>query len=571
MQLIRDMSIKVKLLAGFLMVTLLLGIVSFFGISGIKTINNNANEMYNSTLKNIDELHQIRGNLLHVEVIIQYLKGTNEEERINVLTNNIFSLLDQSSKKVDTIKSRISEDTEIEGFNELQQSIEGYNTEINKAVDIIRGGNTEEIEKAVDALPDYSNAIFTNINDLIAGYQSYAEDTNLQNEEIYENSYVLMLVFVLAGFIITVSLGIFLSKYISSEVKKGLDFAESLGNGDLTFEIKESKSNDELARLIKALKEAQKKTKEVIMEISTESSDVADASQELSATIEEISTIFEGISTSTLKIVDSIQDINAATEELTATIQEVNSGVTQLASSSADGNEESGKIKLRAETIKNQGQESKSLADNIIKEKGDSILNAIDEGKVVKEISIIAESISSISSQTNLLALNAAIEAARAGESGRGFAVVAEEIRKLAEQSEEYVSNIQKVVGNVESAFNNLSSNSKETINFIYDRVSKDYDLLIDTGISYEKDALFVNSLSEETAAMAEELNASTEEISAVIQNVASNMSDASSDSSEIIENIKETQIALNQISAAAVQQSHTAEKLNNLIKTFKI
>ena len=176
---------------------------------------------------------------------------------------------------------------------------------------------------------------------------------------------------------------------------------------------------------------------------------------------------------------------------MTVTIQEVNSGVTQLASSSSDGNAESAKIKERAEKIKIQGQESKRVADNLLNEKEQAILNAIEEGKVVNEISIIAESIASIASQTNLLALNAAIEAARAGEAGKGFAVVADEIRKLAEQSNAYVADIQKVVGEVGSSFNNLSNNSKETLKFINERVTKDYDLLIDTGINYEKDAVF--------------------------------------------------------------------------------
>lgn len=71
-------------------------------------------------------------------------------------------------------------------------------------------------------------------------------------------------------------------------------------------------------------------------------------------------------------------------------------------------------------------------------------------GERSKEIGQIVDTISGIAGQTNLLALNAAIEAARAGEQGRGFAVVAEEVRKLAEQSQEAAKKIAELIGEIQ-------------------------------------------------------------------------------------------------------------------------
>lgn len=372
------------------------------------------------------------------------------------------------------------------------------------------------------------------------------------------------------GFILATTIGITLSLYITKTINKGLLFAEALGNGDLTYSL-QSKSNDELGRLIKALNNAKEKMRNVIENIVDQAQGVTASSEELSATLEEMSSNFENIDKNTSDIVENIQKINSITEDLSVTMEEVNSGINQLASNSTESSQQSIEIKERATDIKEKGSNSKNVADKLYGEKQNNILNAIEQGKVVSEISIIAKSIASIADQTNLLSLNASIEAARAGEHGKGFAVVADEVKVLAEQSADYVKNIQNVISNVQVTFDNLSDNSKDILDYIDNSVRKDYDLLIDTGIKYENDAAFVSDLSQNIASMTQQLNASTEEISSVVQIITDNMQNTKRNSEEILIGIGETNKAIEQVAIVAQQQAVTAEKLTQLVLNFKI
>ncbi|OPJ62181.1 methyl-accepting chemotaxis protein [Clostridium chromiireducens] len=570
MKIIRNLSIKVKLLTGFIVIALLIGVTGFFGKFGMSKIENSAQEIYTNNLQRIDEIHSIKENLLDEMSIVQGMiidgNPTKTAEGIKII-NEIKSA---NITYVENYSKRTMSDDEKRAFDGYVSNLENYASVQSEIFDLLNKENYVEAIKKKDELFEARDNMFEKLNELIKINQTLAKEANDNNAEDYKITINIMHIILGVGITLAVIIGTILSRYISNAVKKGLLFAEALGNGDLTYSL-ESKSNDELGKLIKALNNAKNKMKSVIENIIDQAQGMTSSSEELSATLEEMANNFNNIDKNTSHIVMNIQEINSSTEELSATMEDVNSGINQLAANSTESSHQSVQIKDKASEIREKGYNSKNAADKLYGEKQSKIINAIEQGEVVEEISIIAKSIASIADQTNLLSLNASIEAARAGENGKGFAVVADEVKELAEQSAEYVKNIQNVISNVKVAFNNLSDNSKDILNYIDNRVRKDYDLLIDTGEKYEKDAVFVSDLSQNIASMTEELNASTEEISSVIQTIAGNMQNTKDSSEEILIGIGETNKAIEQVAVVAQEQSIRAEKLTELVLNFKI
>jgi methyl-accepting chemotaxis protein len=157
------------------------------------------------------------------------------------------------------------------------------------------------------------------------------------------------------------------------------------------------------------------------------------------------------------KNVEIAESVAAAGEEMGATIEEIVGNIQQSMQVSEDLGVSIGEGK---HSIENAANVSDSVRNLLIQ------LNQQIESlsSNTKEIDSIINVINDISEQTNLLALNAAIEAARAGEAGRGFAVVADEVRKLAEKTQESTKDIENRVGTMLKSMSEVVSESQGAI-----------------------------------------------------------------------------------------------------------
>ncbi|WP_411167508.1 methyl-accepting chemotaxis protein [Clostridium sp. MB05] len=383
-------------------------------------------------------------------------------------------------------------------------------------------------------------------------------------------SITINMILLIVSLVIAAVLSMILSKQITDPLIKIKDFALRLSSYDFSNQITITRK-DEFGQTGNALNQAQENVKDLVKTIMENSQDISASSEELSATVEELFSKVVIIDEAVESIASGMQESGAVTEEISASIEEVDSSINILSSRAMDGSNISNNAKDRAIEVKHSSENAINETRKIYNEKKEKMEKAIEDGKIVESIKVMADTIGGIAEQTNLLALNAAIEAARAGEQGKGFAVVAEEVRKLAEQSGEAVKNIQETIAKVQGAFKSSIEAGSDILDFVNTKVNDQLDAYGDTGIKYYDDSDFVSKMSDEIAAMSEEITATVGQVSDAVQNMAESSQKSSEKAEDIRESMNETTKAIEEVAKTAQSQADLAQKLNEMVQKFKI
>jgi methyl-accepting chemotaxis protein len=287
--------------------------------------------------------------------------------------------------------------------------------------------------------------------------------------------------------------------------------------------------------------------KSLIGQVSGSTRQVVDYSASLSANAEQSALAAGQVASSISHVAEGSDKQRQLVTKATTIVEEMSNGIHQAAASSQQASEQS----LQAAEKARAGDESVEKAVRQMVELEQTVSTSAKAvanlGGRSQEIGQIVNTIAGIAGQTNLLALNAAIEAARAGEQGRGFAVVAEEVRKLAEQSQDAAKKIATMINEIqnvtETAVTAMENGTRQAA--------------VGTGIVTEAGGIF-----QEIVQLISQLSNQVREISQELGHLASGSQRMVTSVQEIDELTKVSAEEAQTVSAATEEQSAAMEEI---------
>lgn len=373
--------------------------------------------------------------------------------------------------------------------------------------------------------------------------------------------------------IVAVVISLVISKSISKPILRTVDVSKSMSNLDFTKDIEEKdlKRTDEIGIMLNSYQA------------------IVDKFRNFSKNLNESITVTNDVYFKTIEklnfLLEQADNNSATTEELSATMEEITATVTSLNESTNDidkaimdfaervekGANTSNEISKRASKLHIQFTESKNRTLDVYENARSKIVDAIEASKNVQKINVLSNAILEITDKTSLLALNAAIEAARAGESGRGFTVVADEIRKLADSSQETVEEIKLVADTIVGSVNLIVDNMRNLSDFLEKDVVKDYVMMVEAVDQYNNDGALLNDILSDLKANSEKLTTSMNSITASFNEISTTIENSSMATEDIANKNLSIVEAISDIDRIMENNKKTAEKLQKLVSEIKV
>jgi methyl-accepting chemotaxis protein len=480
-------------------------------------LRKNAEELKSLSKNSQDELKSIDTILTQVDIyensFSTFSKVSEERKLLKRKIKNIaqeirlFNEKQVNKASASQFLGKFAEILEKETEYEVTRNNSYYNIWKDKINTTIETAQKENINELVTMLKEYEShfhSFYSLTQEWIEKDKNMAKSAKIAKDscfglkskqkelmQIKEKSvYLTIILFTLGCILLSLMIGMLVSRSIVKPLEKSLLFAREIANGNLQAKI-DVNQKDELGALTEALHNMINKLREVIGDVISNAEFISLASAQVSSTSQQLS--------------QGATEQASSTEEVASSMEEMVSNIQ----TSADNALQTQKITIKA-------------SDSIRKGSSAALNTATSMKAIAEKNAVIGE----IAFQTNLLALNAAVEAARAGEHGKGFAVVASEVKRLAEHSRTAADEINRLskegldISDVAAKqLDELIPEIERTVNLI-NEMNAVY-LEQNSGAAQVNNALQqLNQIVQSNAAAAEELATNAEELASHAKNL---------------------------------------------------
>ncbi|MFA7621430.1 MAG: methyl-accepting chemotaxis protein [Aminobacteriaceae bacterium] len=353
---------------------------------------------------------------------------------------------DRISSMIKVIRSNTVLKANLDQLDVIQKAADDYKSVMEKIT-----ANWKELDSLAVRRLESGNAL-QRIVDEIEGSASRAS-VKIAGDTVDSLGATILVITVsiLVAIILGMTIAFVMTRNITVPLRRVAELSGRARDGDFTFDREDFGivNRDELGIMADALAEMISVQRDMIRELKEKAIHLSAISEETAASTEEVTSTTAEVAESNARLAEQTREGRANSIESSKVMLEMSSLIQIAQTLAANADKNSADMATAAsegsETVVKTIETMESIKDSV--QETEELLKQLDAYS--QRIGVVGDTITGLADQTNLLALNAAIEAARAGEAGRGFAVVAEEVRKLAEQSQEGAREVADLVSKI--------------------------------------------------------------------------------------------------------------------------
>ncbi|EPM50119.1 methyl-accepting chemotaxis protein [Pseudomonas syringae pv. actinidiae ICMP 18883] len=539
---LRNMNIAPRAFLGFAMIGTLMLILGVFALSQMNKIRGATEDLADGNVPSIKSLDRFAEVSIRLRVL-SYRLLVNRDPETQQKTIDLLAMRNKQITDAQAIYEKlISDPNERNLYGQYVQLLGQYRQLEERLKTLTRANKIEELQSLLN------NELLSNSDQMNVVLGKLVEINTAQLNQVkkdasreYDSAFNMVIGLLIAATLLTIVFAWMLIKSITTPIATALHAAETIAKGNLTQPI-QIDGSDEAGRLLLAMKTMQDKLRDTLQGISGSATQLASAAEELNAVTDESARGLVQQNNEIEQAATAVNEMTSAVEEVARNAVSTSQASRNAATSAGDGRD------LVQETVSAIERMSGDVKDT-----SELIINLASESR---DIGKVLDVIRGLADQTNLLALNAAIEAARAGEAGRGFAVVADEVRALAHRTQQSTSEIERMIGSIQSGTEQAVSSMRNST----ERAESTLNIAKGAGMALNTINVAVEEINERNMVIASAAEEQAQVAREVDRNLV-NIRDLSAQSTT----------GANQTSAASTELSRLAVDLNSMVSRFAL